>query len=449
MKTGKFNRYIFAVILILYIAGQLLIGTYQPVEKKFVFNAPADIDFLYYGAIINQIFNHFPPENPAFAGERLTQPFFQYYPAAILSWIFNPYNSIRILNVLYLVLFWLVLKHFFPGRHGLALIIIMAASIPAAKLNALGVDLIARGFTHAPFFILLTMTIFNDKPVVRIVSIFLAALINGYLMLIIIPYLLINVIWKRRRDDIYVLISAVGGFLLAGVFISSGVSEKPFHFIFSESFYFSPVEILKHAGVFLILLIFYQHRESAILLIIAVAFGSLIHYNPFFPIFLSYYAGGLLIAAGKPKIAGGNTVVAAACALLFIFFLTSAYAKYDPGRGNYFPRYDRRIDSAVSWIEKNTKKSDRFAVLNADGQDMALLMEKRPIFLGFIGHVSHLGLNWRDRYNAINHLFLAGKTPANIDYIFYGPVERKYYPEAFLPFRPAYRDAEVTIYMLK
>ncbi|MEW5923637.1 MAG: hypothetical protein AB1746_06585, partial [Candidatus Zixiibacteriota bacterium] len=119
MKKPDINFIIFLVVLIIYAVGQSLIGTYHPGEKRFIYNAPADVDFLYYGAIINTVTDHIPPENPAFAGVELTQPFIQYYPAAFLAEMFNPYNSIRILNLLYVILFWLLLKNLFPDRYGL------------------------------------------------------------------------------------------------------------------------------------------------------------------------------------------------------------------------------------------------------------------------------------------------------------------------------------------
>ncbi len=375
MKKLNINLIIFIIILIIYILAQFLIGTYHPVEKQFVFDAPADVDFLYYGAIINSLLNDFPPENPAFAGVKLTQPFLQYYPAAILAKIFNPYNGIRILNVIYLVLFGLLLKKYFPHRYGLPLIILFISSSLLVSINSIGVDFIARGFTHVPFFILISVVLFDKRLSLRLLSVFLAALLNGYLMLIFGTYLAVTLLQRRRRKDLYIFLSSLTGLVLASLIVSSEATEKSIFFIITESFRFNPIEIIKHAAPFLILAFICRHKPMTILLIISIVFGSLIHYNPFFPVFAVYFAGAMLLAAGEINIARAESLVYLFIGVLFIGFLITSYDKYNPQNRHYYPRYDSRLDRAVDWIKNNTEENSKFMTLTADEYDLGLIMQ--------------------------------------------------------------------------
>jgi hypothetical protein len=449
MNRPDFNLVIFIGIIIIYVIGQFLIGTYHPIEKKFVFDAPADVDFLYYGAIINSLLNSLPPENPAFAGVKLTQPFLQYYPAAILAKIFNPYNSIRILNIIYVLLFGLLLKYFFPRRYGLPLLVLFASSALFVDLNALGVDLIARGFTHVPFLILLTIVLFHSNLPLRLLSAFGASLLNGYMMLIIVPYFILTLIIEREKSYFYILISSLLGLLLATLMISSEVVRKPFYFLFTESFRLDPAEIIKHAVPFIILAFICRERKMTILLAVSIIFGSLIHYNPFFPIFLIYFSGGVILANGVLRIHRGESLIYLIIAALSIGFILSSVGKYNPDNLKYFPRYDDRLNPAIEWIRRETGSGDSFMALTADAGEMALIMQHRPVYLGYVGHLSHLGIDWRKRYDATLKLFKIGKVPGKIDYVFYGPIEKKYFPHSVLNFRQSYRDSNVTIYTVK
>ncbi len=446
MKKFDINLIMFFIIIVIYIAGQFLIGTYNPDDKRFVYTAPADVDFLYYGAIINSVLNDFPPENPAFAGVKLTQPFLQYYPAAILAKIFNPYNSIRILNVIYFVLFGLLLKKYFPRRYGLPLIILFAASSLFVSINAVGVDFIARGFTHVPFFILITVVLFDKRLFLRLLSVFLAGLLNGYLMLIFGAYLAVVLLLHRNRENLYIFISSLLGLLLASLIVSSEAVEKPFYFILSESFGFNPVEIIKHAAPFLILAYICRHKAMTILMTISIVFGSLIHYNPFFPVFMIYFAGAILLASGEIKIPKAESLVYLFICVLFIGFLISSYDKYNPDNRHYYPRYDSRMDKAIDWIKDNTAKNSTFMALTADENDLGLIMQYRPVNLGYIGHISHLGLQWRQRYDDLLKSYKLGIIPKNIDYIFYGPIEKKYFPNAPIKLPACYKDDYVEIF---
>lgn len=454
-----YNLIIFLALVCIYIAGQLLIGTYDTQKDEFRYDAPADTDFLYYAAIINSVgagggSATFPPENPALAGTKLTQPFLQYYPAAILAKIVGPYNAIRILNLIYLVLFGFLLKNLFPKNYALPLLIIFAGSTYSTYINALGIDLISRGFTHTPFFILLAIALFGKSIKVRSISIFVAALLNGYMMLMILPFLVICHIFeiKSHRQYLYLLGAGVLGLIIASLFVMSEAVEKHSFFIIAESFSFAPLEILKHAGPVIILAILYRHIKSYILLGMAILFGALIHYNPFFPVFLVYFSGAMMLADGKPRFEKTNLLSSVLLGLMFVSFIILTYSKFDPDNKIYYPRYDDKISKSIEWIKNSTSGDAKFTAINADQNDLALIMQYRPVYLGPIELVAHLGLNWQPRYEAIMKLYRFGKVPDGIDYIYYGPVEQKYFPGLELSNSDvslSYQDDYVTIYEAK
>ena len=133
-----------------------------------------------------------------------------------------------------------------------------------------------------------------------------------------------------------------------------------------------------------------------------------------------------------------------------VFFapLIFAWGKYNPQGMDYYPRHDSRLDGPTRWILRNTPKDASFLALTADGTDMALIMQHRPMYLGFIGHVAHLGLNWGDRRARTIEYYSGQKGPEGVDFIFYGPVERKYFPDATLAFPVAFRDTNVVVFQV-
>ena len=453
MRSGKKSRYInhaiFVFIILVYIIGQFLIGTYHPDREAYIYDAPADSDFLYYASLANGVFNGFPPQNPAFYGETLTQPFLQYYPLGIISKITSPYNGIRILNVVYLVLFGLLLMKLFPDNFGAAIVVLFAGSTFGVSLNSLGIDLISRGFTHAPFFLLLTYAIFGGSIKFRSAAVFLCAFINGYMMLMIIPFLAVWYIWERKPAVLYLAVSGLAGLIIAGLFVSSAASEKPFYFVLTESFRFAPLELFKHAIPAIILAALFRHIPAAILLGVALIFGSFFHYNPFFPIFAIYFATAIFIVAGFPRFMNVRLFVYAALILLFVGFVIEAGQKFDPDKRDYYPRVDERLDEAILWIEENTESDACFLAVTADANNMALVMEYRPVYLGAVGHLAHLGLDWKPRYDGSLRTFAGGPAPDIVDYIFYGPVEKGLFPGAPLNYPKVYEDRNVTIYDTK
>jgi len=92
-----------------------------------------------------------------------------------------------------------------------------------------------------------SIALFHKKLTVRLISIFIAALLNGYMMMMIVPYLFIKLLMGRNRDSLFLFLSSAVGLILASLIFSSDLIEKPFYFVFTESFYFEPAEMFKHA----------------------------------------------------------------------------------------------------------------------------------------------------------------------------------------------------------
>ncbi|MCP4633101.1 MAG: hypothetical protein GY855_09260, partial [candidate division Zixibacteria bacterium] len=110
---------------------------------------------------------------------------------------------------------------------------------------------------------------------------------------------------------------------------------------------------------------------------------------------------------------------------------------------------DSKISKSIEWIKNNTADDAIFTAINADQDDIELIMQYRPVYLGPIELVAHLGLNWRPRYEAIMKLYRYGQVPDGVDYIYYGPVEKKYFPNWKLPNPVLYQDYNVTIYQAR
>ncbi len=451
MKRYSFNIIIFVGIVSLYIIGQFLIGTYDISSHKFIYSAPADVDFLYYGAITNQLLNQFPPENPAFCDEKLTQPFLQYYPAALLAKFVNPYNAIRILNIAYLMIIGFLLRRYFPEKYGYPLIVIFAGSTLFPGLNSLGVDSIARGFTHVPSFIMFIVALHDRRLWLRLGAIFLAAFINGYLMLIFLPFLAILVLWKKNKEMLFLLIAGLIGLALASAYFSSEAVQLNPVAMLMQSIEFAPFEMVKHAIPILILGFVFFSAEMIILAAIAIIFGAFVQYNPFFPIFMVYFAGAMSTAIGSASRGWKAFIGKGVIVILALGFLYSTYQKYSPSGGDYSPRYDSKLNMSVDWILKNTKGDDSFMALTADERDLALITQIRPVYLGYIGHLSHLGLDWKARYEATMRFYQSGISPKGVTFGFYGPIEKKYFPGAssiLAKYPIVYRDDDVGIYRL-
>lgn len=448
-KSYIFIDLIFLIlVLAVYITGQALIGAYLPADGEFHYNTPADVDFLYYAGIINQMKYSFPPQNPACGGVPLSQSFIQYYPVVALSLVMSPYVAMRILNLIYLILLALVLRRYFPRGWGVGLAIITAGSVGFGLINSLGVDLIARGFNHFPFFIAFFVAVCERKiHWLRYSCLFLLGWLHSFSALLALLYFAgIAVADRPDRDRVIDTVICFLG-LASAASITLGVADKPFYFPFVEGFRVDLTDLWMHAVLPLVLVIFARDRRTYILFSVAFIFGLLFHYNPFFPVFMLYIAGGW---AAMEIYARGSETTAAAYAVagtLFIGFIVAAIGKYNPNNGNFVPHLDREYAGAAQWLKQNTPPESVLLTTILEPDWDCRLMETRAVYLGFIPHVAHLGIDWRNRAEKILTFFR--KPPvymSETDYVVYGPAERKVFPNFRLDWSPVYSDENVTIW---
>ena len=442
------DRFLLAVVLLAYLAGQLLIGTYLPADGKLHFDTPADIDFLYYAGILNQMKVDFPPQNPAYGGVPLSQSFVQYYPTMLVSLFTNPYLAMRVANLLMLALLALVLKRYFSPGWGLGLVIIGAGSVGFGLINSLGIDLVARGFNHFPFFIAAIVALFERKRVwLRWGSLFLLGWFHSYLALLTLLYLGAVVIIERfgRRAIIDGAICALG--LASASIIITGAADKAFYFPLVEGFGFSLQDLWMHAVPAVVLCALSGNGRLLSLCGIALVFGALFHYNPFFPIFMLYFAAAL--AAIETFQRGGyrRATATGAAILLLIGFLINGYGKYNPCQGHYLPHLDQAYAKAGEWLAANTPSRAVILVAPLLSDWSCRLMETRAVYLGFPPHVAHLGIDWRERaQKTANYFSYPAVYIVETGYVVYGPNERKVFPSFGLKGDPVYRDEQVTIW---
>ncbi len=439
----------FIVVLIIYLAGQMLIGAYLPQDQSFHYDAPADVDFLYYAGILNQMEHSFPPQNPAYGGVPLSQSFVQYYPTMLISMAVNPYLAMRIANLLFLLLLAFLLRRYFPHGWGVGLALISAASVGFGLINSLGMDLIARGFNHLPFFIAFVIALFERRIMwLRYLCLFLLGWLHSFSGMLAFLYLAGMVIVERfeRQSWIDALVCLAG--LVSAAAITLGVADKTFYFPFVEGFRIDANDLWMHAVPALALVVLAGRKRPYMLFAVAFLFGLVFHYNPFFPVFMLYFAGGwaaMEIIRGR---AAFSLVPVILAGLMLIGFVIGAFDKYDPRVGNFIPIIDPEYTEAREWLAENTPSDAVVMLMPIDPAiGICRIMEVRAVYLGFIPHVAHLGIDWRPRAQKIIDNFLKPSVyMAEIDYIGYGPYERKLFPNFDLIENPVFQKGSVKIW---
>lgn len=449
-KNIRIDSIFFLLVLLAYLAGQALIGTYSPERGEWHYDAPADVDFLYYAGIINQMEHSFPPQNPAYGGVPLSQSFIQYYPTVLVAQLAGPYPAMRILNLLYLLLLAYLFRRYFFTGWGVGLTVIAAGSVGFGLLNSLGVDLIARGFNHFPFFVALTVALFErEKKWLAYGCLFLLGWLHSYSALLVAIYFCIIVLMDRfSRQSVIRLALAMAGLASAAI-LTLGVADKPFYFPFVEGFGFDLTHLWPHALAAAILIIPTGNYRVYTLGGVAFIFGLVFHYNPFFPVFILYFSAGwaaMVLYTRETRRPFTLVVVS----LLFIGFLVGATDKYDPRDGGYVPINDLVYNEAGKWLEENSSPEAVILTVPLDGLQTSRLMEKRALYLGFIPHVAHLGIDWRGRAEKLSQYF--ANPPVHMleaDYVIYGPAERQLFPTFSAGGKIAYVGEYVKIWKLK
>lgn len=447
-ERRKSDRHFFLITLILYLAGQVFIGSYLPSDKAFHYDAPADADFLYYAGIIEQMKHAFPPQNPAFGGVALSQSFVQYYPTMAVSWLVNPYLAMRILNIVYFLIFAYLLRRYFSVGWGIGLSIITAGSGGFGLINALGIDLVARGFNHFPFFIVLTIGLFETRlKWLRYSALFLLGSLHTFLTFLTILSLgLVVLARKFRREAIYDCAIASAG-LAPAILLTAGVADRPFYFPFMEWYGINLKAIWWHALPGILLVAASRHLLAGLFFGASFLFGLLFQYNPFFPVFMMNFASGLaaieIVKRRRPRY-----LAEIAAGILMAGFLVAAILKYNPVAGGYYPHLDPEYGAATEWLEENTPGNAVILNLPVIDQWSCRLMEKRAVYLGLAHHVAHLGINWRARGDKVIQYY--SNRPVlldEVDYIVVGPAERKIFPEHRRGQPALYDDGRVAIYV--
>ena len=435
-------------VLIIYLGGQVLIGTYLPTDRSLHFDAPADGDFLYYAGIINQMKHSFPPQNPGYGGITLSQSFVQYYPTVLASFVMNPYLAMRVVNIMLLLALAYVLRRYFPKGWGIGLALVTASSIGFGLINSLAVDLVARGFNHFPFFIALTVALFEQKNRwLKYVCLFLLGWLHSFSALIVFVYFVAVFLFHRfKKPELADSLICLAG-LLTAAGITAGVADKPPYFPFVEGFGISLRHVWMHAVPAALLVASAGNARITILAGVAFVYALLFHYNPFFPVFMLYFAGGwggMELVRNRRMSLGAPVVLAA---ILFIGFLYSSQTKYDPRNGQFAPHFDQDYAQAGEWLEKNTAADAVLLTAPLESDWNCRLMETRAVYLGFPPHIAHLGIDWRQRAQKIlNYYRKPSVYMAETDYVVYGPNERNLFPDFSLDERPVYRDGLVAIW---
>lgn len=444
------DQALFALVMAAYITGFFLIGTFLPADHSFHFDAPADVDFLYYAGVVSQTPHAFPPQNPAYGGTGLGQSFLQYYPPALLSLIFNPYLSMRLLNVFYAVLLALAVRRYFARGWGIFLTVTAAGSVGFGLINSLGIDLVARGFNHFPFILALLVALFETRlGWARIGALFLLGWLHSYMALIVLIALAISaaVGGFRLKDILNTGICAVG--LATASLITFGVADKPFYFPFVEGFRFDLTDLWMHGLATLPAIILSRNSRIWIMAAVAFAFGAFFHYNPFFPVFLLYFVSGWGLAEAVRRQTAWDYIPATLAILFFVGFVYAAFGKYYPGNGNYVPHIDHSYSGATAWLQKNSPPKAVILAVPLDEGWQSRLSEKRAVYLGFIPHVAHLGIDWRKRaQNITNYYRNVPVYIGEIDYVVYGPAERELFPQFRPKAEPVYADGSVQIWKM-
>ncbi len=439
---------LFGIVLFVYIVGQVFIGSYLPADQAFHFDAPGDVDFLYYAGILQQMSHSFPPQNPAYGGESLSQSFIQYYPTALAAMVMNPYLAMRLMNLVFLLGLAFVLRRYFTPGWGIGLTIIATGSVGFGLINSLGIDLIARGFNHFPFFIALTVALFErDNRPARWAGLFLLGWFHAYLALVSLVCLGLTAIAERfDRKAVWDVIFCFLGVGTASL-VTLGTADKPFYFVFAEGFRFDLTDLWMHALPALALVLPTRNIRLYIWAGAALLFGTFFHYNPFFPVFLLYFVAGVAAIQLYSRVGRTRVWVTVLAVALFVGFVVNAFGKYDPRHGSYLPHLDREYAGAAEWLAANTPAEAVLLTVPLEPDWRCRLQEVRALYLGFIPHVAHLGIDWRGRAQKLTNYF-SNPTVCTVesDFVVYGPSERRLFPGFGLTDVPAYQDGHVTIW---
>ena len=187
---------------------------------------------------------------------------------------------------------------------------------------------------------------------------------------------------------------------------------------------------------------------------VAFILSSMIQWNNYYFIFVLNLAIALaLIDALKYLPLALKRALVVVGIICFIFFVNDLCHKYDlQGRTEdaYRAYPGREYKPALDWIRKNTLSKDIFLIYPPDNiEDIPFVMEIRPVYLGWPGFAETLGLLAKERRDMAVSFYRGKEIEGNIKYIFYGPLEKKHFPDfPKLNYQLVYKDKFANIYKL-
>lgn len=439
--------------MVLVAAAQCLVGTIGGSESAWRMDRPYYADYWYYAGLAQALLTDFPPHNPVFAGRLLSQYNFHLAPLAALSLVMSPYLAMRLLNVLYGVLLLLLLRRYLPHSFGLAGLCILATAPLYYRLNPLSIDLMTRGFHHAPFLLLAVAAMLEtQRPILKGAAIFLLPWAHGLMALSFTP--MVGFACRSQWQPYWLVLT--GGFISAGAgvwLISGGESGGEL----LQSLGWRPLEPLLHLFPLIIPLLYVRRSLWLIGAASAWLMAAVVGWNRFYFLFGLNFALAMasveaVLSDSRQKRNAAAVCIVAAIVGAVIGGYRQLYA-HEP--------YDRRpVAAALAWIKSNTPRNAVFlqapapAVLLDNDEPYRRggfgywLLETRPLFIAYPPWATTIGLPGGLRaMGAVAYFQGEAPLPQGIDYVFYGPMEQAWFP-SFSP-RSAttvYRDEHVIIF---
>jgi hypothetical protein len=413
---------------------------------------PYYADYWYYAGLAQALLADFPPHNPAFAGRILSQYNFHLAPLAALSLVMSPYLAMRLLNVLYGVVLLLLLRRYLPRAFGLAGLCIMATAPLYYHVNPLSIDLVTRGFHHAPFVLLAVAAIFEtQRLMLKGAAIFLLPWAHGLMALSFAP--MVGYACRSQWQPYWLVLA--GGFISAGagVWLISGGESGGY---LLQSLGWRPLEPLLHLFPSIIPLLYVRRSLWLIGAASACLMAAVVEWNRFYFLFgLNFALAMASVEAALSDSRQQRNAAAVCIAAAMVGALIGGYRQlhaHEP--------YDRRpVAAALAWVKSNTPRNSVFlqapaptflldndAPYRRDGFGYWLL-ESRPLFIAYAPWATDLGLPGVPRaMEAVAYFLGQAPPPREVDYVFYGPMERAFFP-GFSPRNAmaVYRDENVTI----
>jgi hypothetical protein len=428
------------------------VGTRDGREGGLRLDRPYHQDYWYYAGLARSLFSGFPPENPTFAGEPLTQYAFHLAPLAALSKIMSPYAAMRLLNVAYCAAFLLLLRRYFPAHFGLTASCILLTAPPFYRDNPLAIDLATRGFHHFPFFFLLLAALLETRrKLLRLAAAFLLPWAHGMMALAFGPLVVLRT-WREARRVAFFYLAGLACAAAGVMVISRGRGAANL----LEHVRFEPWEPLLHLLPLGVAFVWARGATPLFLAGSGICWSAAVDWLRYYFLFPVDLGVSLACASAIRGEGIGRRVAQVALVLAFAFFAAGVVRQLGPHRP-----FDRRpVAAALDWVVRSTPGDAVFLVAPTPREFATdhtryqndgfgyWLAEHRDLYVGFYGWAEVVGLPGVERSLRVNE-FLSNRAPLpdGVDYVFFGPMEQAMYP-GFDPgaLVAAYADDSVVIF---